>query len=324
MKTYELVKQIKDHERYRNSFMELAKAVFGLSFYSWYENGFWTDRYIPYALADGSRVAANASVNIIDTVWKGEKKRYIQIGTVMTHPDCRGQGLMRRIMENILEDWKERCDGIYLYANDSVLDFYPKFGFEKAQEYCYSIKAASAPLMDEGSVEAAALCAGEKAPELGVRNDRENEMENRFGWMRLNMDGEEARALLRGFYRQGNPYSALPMADNYGLLMFYCADFMKENVYYSPERNVICVASQVENRVYLSDVFGEPDCSLKELAQTLPFECYDTVVLGFTPKEPEGFFCEPLEEDDTTLFVFSEKENVFGKARVRMPELSRA
>lgn len=324
MQQYELVKQIKDHEIYRNSFMELAKAVFGLSFHAWYENGFWTDRYIPYTLADGGRVAANASVNIIDTVWKGEKKRYIQIGTVMTHPDYRGQGLMRRIMESILEDWKERCDGIYLYANDSVVDFYPKFGFEKAQEYCYSIEAASVPLMAEGSMGARALCAGEKAPEPDARNAGGNEMENRFGWRRLDMDREEARALLRELYRHSNPYSALPMADNYGLLMFYCADFMKECVYYNPNPGVICVAAQEEGTVFLMDVFGKTERSLKEFAATLPFERCDTVVLGFTPKEPEGFLCEPLEEDDTTLFVFAEKENVFGEARVRMPELSRA
>lgn len=312
MKTYELIRQVKDHEIYRNSFMELAEAVFGLSFRSWYENGFWTDKYVPYALVDGDKIAANASVNIIDTVWQGERKRYIQIGTVMTHPDHREQGLMRKIMEKILADWEERCDGIYLYANDSVLDFYPKFGFERAQEYGYRIEVDDVSLSSEKRSEAADM------------DGAGDESEIRPSWKRLNMGTQEARNLLLGFYRQSNPYSALPMLDNHGLLMFYCADFMKECVYYSPKVNAVCVASQEENTVYLSDVFGNPDCSLREFAAMLPFENYDAVALGFTPKETQGCICEKLMEEDTTLFVYRDKENVFGEAKVRMPELSHA
>lgn len=297
MKKYALLQQIKDHEIYRNSFMELAEEVFGLSFHAWYESGFWTDRYIPYAAADGERVVANASANIIDTVWQGERKRYIQIGTVMTHPDYRKQGLMKIILEKLIADWKDRCDGIYLYANDSVLDFYPKFGFEAAQEYGYSI----------------VLPGGKPG------SDHRADM-----WERLNMSEMEARKLLQRYYQRSNPLSALPMLENYGLLMFYCADFMKECVYYSRQRDVICVASRDGNTVYLSEVFGNPDCSLYELARELPFENYSTVVLGFTPKETEGFSAEKLEEEDTTLFVYRDGENIFREGCVRMPELSRA
>lgn len=46
-----------------------------------------------------------------------------------THKVC------RKLIEEVLKDWENNCDGIYLYANDTVLDFYPKFGFEKAKEY---------------------------------------------------------------------------------------------------------------------------------------------------------------------------------------------
>ena len=277
--------------------MELAEAVFGLSFRSWYENGFWTDRYIPYCLADGSRIVANASANVIDTLWQGERKRYIQIGTVMTHPAYRKRGLMKKIMERLLADWKGRCDGIYLYANDSVRDFYPKFGFETAQEYGHRID-----LLDGGQ---------EKKGQEGM-------------WRKLDMAAPKDRELLRSCYGRSNPYSALPMLDNEGLLMFYCADFMKECVYYSRRWDAVCVASGEGEAVYLSDVFGNPACSLYELAAGLPFENYASVVLGFTPKDDSHCICERLVEEDTTLFVFSSGENVFREGRLRMPELSRA
>lgn len=293
----EVLRQIREHEIYRNSFMELAEEVFGLSFRAWYENGFWTDRYIPYAMVDGERVIANASANIIDTDWRGKRKRYIQIGTVMTHPDRRKQGLMRITLETLLEDWKESCDGIYLYANDNVKDFYPGFGFEPAQEYGYRI----------------VLPDGKRA------SGRQTDM-----WERLNMSDGRARRLLKSYYGRLNPYCALPMLDNYGLLMFYCADFMKECVYYSRQLDAVCVAAQEGNTVKLWEVFGNPGCSLKELAGKLPFDNYDEVVLGFTPVEAEGCICERLAEEDTTLFVYRDKENIFREGYVRMPELSRA
>ena len=63
------------------------------------------------------------------------------------HPGCRlvirkvlnnrGEGRidhMIQAMEWILQNWSDRCDGIYLFANDTVLDFYPKFGFLPAEE----------------------------------------------------------------------------------------------------------------------------------------------------------------------------------------------
>lgn len=81
---------------------------------------------------------ANVSVNIIDIEIQEQVKRYIQIGTVMTDCNYRNKGLSRKLMDKILQDWKDKCDAIYLYANDSVLDFYPKFGFIKAMEYQYS------------------------------------------------------------------------------------------------------------------------------------------------------------------------------------------
>lgn len=60
----------------------------------------------------------------------------------MTAEPYRKQGLIREIMQEIDKDYGEKADGFYLFANDSVLDFYPKFGYRKAKEYQYS-KAVS-------------------------------------------------------------------------------------------------------------------------------------------------------------------------------------
>lgn len=171
----------------------------------YYEAGYWTDKYLPYAIVDEGGVVANASVNIIDTVWHENPKRYIQIGTVMTKMAYRGKGLSRCIIEEILRDWRDKCDAVYLFANDTVLGFYPKFGFVKADEYQCTI-----PITSKGG------------------NAR-----------KMDMSRQEDRDLLKKYYEKSNPFSALPMIDNYGLLMFYCSAFMKDWVFYCEELDAV-------------------------------------------------------------------------------------
>ncbi len=132
---YIFTNSIKEDNALRRSYNSLAEKTFGLSFEEFYQNGYWTDKYIPYSLIDDGKVIANASVNILKSFYNGQEKRCIQIGTVMTDSDYRNQGLSRYLIERILSEWKETCDTMYLFANDSVLDFYPKFGFVKAVEY---------------------------------------------------------------------------------------------------------------------------------------------------------------------------------------------
>ena len=89
----------------------------------------------PYVLLDGGTVVASIAVNRMQTMWRGKGRSYIQLGTVMTDPQYRKQGLSRCLMEQVLRDYCRSCDAVYLFANDSALDFYPRFGFERAVEY---------------------------------------------------------------------------------------------------------------------------------------------------------------------------------------------
>ncbi|MCI8623076.1 MAG: GNAT family N-acetyltransferase [Provencibacterium sp.] len=177
-----ICKQVAARPEIRSSFFHLAQKVFGLSFEGWYEAGYWSESYQPYAWVEEGRVVANVSVNRIDLTWQGEPRRYIQLGTVMADPQYRGRGHARRLMETVLEEWRGRCDALYLFANRTVLDFYPKFQFVRAAERQYTL-----PLRP---------CAR--------------------GCRRLDMKREEDRAALLAHYRRSNPYSAFPMVGNGG------------------------------------------------------------------------------------------------------------
>ena len=284
----ELDKHIRDNAARRESFMALAERVFGLSFREWYAGGWWSERYRPYVLAHGDRVLACIAVNVMDTAWRGKDRRYIQLGTVMTDPACRGQGLSRRLMEAVLADWEDACDGIYLFANETVLEFYPRFGFERAAEYEWTL-----PVRQE-----AGPC------------------------RRLDMDSAADRERLRRAYDRGSPYAALPARNNFGLLMFYAGSVYKEAVYYMEDWDMAAVAARNEGRLICLDVFGGGQVPLAAVLARLARGKED-VTLGFAPPNGTGAAVRPLGGDDA-LFVLRGKENPLREGRLRFPALSHA
>ncbi len=287
---YIFTKNVRVDEQVRKSFNALALSTFGIDFEFWYQNGYWGDSYIPYALMDGETVVSNISVNIIKTTWKNQVKRYIQLGTVMTDEKYRGKGLSRFLMKKVLEDWRDNCDAVYLFANDSVLDFYPKLGFQKAQEYQY------------------------------LKSVRKKE-----GMLKkLDMSLIEDRTLLLEMYRLSNPFSALPMESNEGLLMFYCSQFMKESIYYAENFEAVVIAGYDGEKMVCYDIFGLNNYPIDDILCTMAHQDTKIAILGFTPNQIDGFQITELKEDNTTLFMLGGKENLFKENQLMFPLLSHA
>ncbi|HYK73491.1 MAG TPA: GNAT family N-acetyltransferase, partial [Pseudoneobacillus sp.] len=133
MQEVSFVKGYQHDEKLRKSFNLLATLIFGIEFESWYQKGYWRDKYIPYSFVVQDQVVANVSVNLIDMTINNSEKSAVQIGTVMTHPDHRGKGYSQLLMNKVLTDYAN-ADLFYLFANETVLDFYPKFGFQRMAE----------------------------------------------------------------------------------------------------------------------------------------------------------------------------------------------
>lgn len=286
---WKIEKDIRNNNILREEFMELAIKTFNLDFHNWWENGFWEDKYIPYVMTDGRQVIANVSVNIMDMVQDGEPKRYIQLGTVMTAPEFRRQGFSRQLMEAVLDDWKDRCSGVYLFANDSVLEFYPRFGFKKAEEYQVSLDISPKPGRTR----------------------------------RLDMSSPKDVQELFRYYKKGSPHSRFSMADNEGLLAFYCTGFLKGNVYILPEFDAAAVAERDGSSCICYDIFSDGKAELKDILEVLAVPETKRAVLGFTPKVPIGK-AELLEEEDTTLFILDGKGDLLQGGRMMFPLLSHA
>lgn len=288
--SYTFNNQIRDNEALRHSLNALAQETFDLSFESWYNAGYWGGQYLPYTLCDGDKVVANVSVNTIDTLWQGAPKRCVQLGTVMTAPAYRKQGLARYLMRRVLDDWTQQCDMIYLYANDSVTEFYPQFGFAPAQEYMAKLVMTASP--------------------------------GKVG--RLDMQNPADVNLLRRCYQYSNPFSALPMVNNWGLLMFYCAAFMQGCLYYVKEYDAVMIAEQQQNGLLVYDIFCKKGTTLQQIIGPLLTAPTQAVSFGFGLQNPPQGSVYALQQEDTTLFVLQGKENYLNGNQTMFPLLSHA
>lgn len=289
---YCLVSNFQDEAPLRHGFNDLAKDTFNLDFEDYYKNGYWNSSYIPYALVDNGKVVANVSANILDFFVCGDMKRYIQIGTVMTDKAYRGRGLGRYLLEMVISEWRDKSDLVYLFANDTVLDFYPKFGFVNKLEYQYAKSITS----------------------------RQTSATAR----RLDMDEPKNRDLLFRLSNSTRPFSKLTALQNTGIVMFYATSFIKDDFYYIENLDAAVFARYEGNTLYLNDIFSPCDISVEQVIFAMAKCETDNIVLGFTPVDTDGYCCRLYLQEDDTLFVLSNGKSVFDTHKLMLPILSHA
>lgn len=236
------------------------------------------------------RVAANVSVNRTDMLWKGSRKRLIQLGTVMTKESYRNRGLIRRLMEEIIKDFEAEADGIYLFANDSVLDFYPKFGFRKAVEWQYSKKIFG----------------------TGEEIVRRAPMENSEDW----------KVLIKAI-ESSVPQGKFELTDNSDLIMFYVSKFMQDNVYYLSEQQAYVIAEPQGDELILYNIFAPKRIDPETVAKAFGNKI-QKLSLCFVPWENTGYEKELLCKEDNTFFVKGELFEEFEREQLRFPDLAHA
>lgn len=286
-----IIKNYRSQNDLRHSFNELAGKTFdGLNFEAWYQNGYWGDRYNPHSIVVNDKVIANVSVNFIDFMWNGQLKHFIQLGTVMTEESFRNQGLIRRIMNEIDQQYGQTVDGFYLFASDSVLDFYPKFGFRKAKEYCYTKPFSTSQ-----------KCSVTQVP-----------MQNKEDWNKLTSAMEQSIL-----------YSRFAMINNDNLIMFYITGFMHENVYYDHKHDAYVIAEIEDHTLFVYNIFSQKECPPDDIYASFGSDIHK-IALGFTPLDNTGYTISEFREEDCTLFIKGEAFDVFEQDQLIFPTLSHA
>ena len=288
-KKYQLLSEFRDEKEIREQFYELPKTMFYLDFKPWYEAGYWGDQYNPHCLLDNGRPVSNISVYHQKFMIDGEEKHLIQIGGVCTYEEYRNQGLSRCIMEEIIEEYKDQCDGIFLMANDSVLDFYPKFGFKESKEHQY-----------------VTYC---------------KEVSQNEHVRKLDPENEDDCKLVMEKMKEVNAHIQLATVNQSELAMLYWKILKITEFYYIEELAVVAAMKCDENQVLIDNIYG--NVPIDEVITALCNKENTKFILGFKPIELNTYEVEVFKEEDCTLFILNkELKSTFDTKQLKFPVIS--
>ncbi len=283
----QLIQNYMEDRAKRQALNELTQQVFGFDFEGWVTGGYYEGDYIPYSLEEDGRLIANVSVNRMEFLQNGERKHYIQLGTVMTRPDCRGKGYARALMERVLEQYRGKCDGIYLFGNLDALGFYDRLGFRRGLQYRYTLR--------------------QKPERLGSP-----------------FRPAEDKARYQALVRASGANAALEQVNKFGLQMFYTAGM--EDVWYCEELDCHIALERQGGEVCLQSVICPRIIPLAQILQRLP-EDYDGLTLGFAPRGEDAYLfdAEPYDgAGDYRLFYMGDDIKSIEAQKLYFPEFSHA
>lgn len=293
-KKYNYITNYKNNEVLRNSLHAQTQKIWKFDFEKWYKSGYWEDTCLLYSLFENNKIVSHITVSVIDFIILGEKKRFVQLGTVCTDEEYRKQGLNRFLLEKVIEKWKDNSDLIYLYANDSVLDYYPLFGFTPVNEY-QAIKKTEY-----------------KKSSLAVR--------------KMNIDNADDQKLLYDKAKNAISLFKVSMVDNAGQIMLYCNYFdkfsFKENLFYIESMNAVIIAEYNDKDLILYDILSTSDVEIDEVISTMTTNQTQNVIMHFMPIDSEKYEIKLLKEEDTTLFMMGNSKKLFETNNLIFPILS--
>lgn len=291
----ELIKGYMNDTMLRRKLNALTQKIFGFDFEGWVTKGYYQGDYIPYSFEDGSEIISNASANIMKFNQNGLERTYIQIGTVMTAEKHRNKGLASRLINMIINEYEENCDGIYLFGDLSAIEFYKKLGFKTMNQYAYSVKS--------------------NVINNSIRNG---------SFKRLNLSDEILRKKYLDYVSNSLVSSALDQTNKFGLQLFYTAE--PDNVYYSENLDCFIVAEFENETAVLQSILYKNCIPLEVIISEIPGDLA-FIKLGFTPLKKDAEICDSRVfngGDNYRLFYLGDKLESIEKEHLFFPALSHA
>lgn len=283
------------NKRYADALDQLSEANFSFTFRDYYNKGYFSEQMQFNSLMYGDEVVSHISVSQQPILYRGKSLNSVQLGTVMTAASFRKRGLSGLLMDKVLEEWDSKSDFIFLYANDSVLDYYPKFGFKPVKEY----KMVSDSYLFRNAEE-------RSYSSLDFKNKTDIELFDRV-------------------VSNAAPIYNLSFTNNRNLSFFYCDCFQafNEHMFYFREYDAIVIAYQKENTLTLLEVITtRKDVPYPAIINSLANESTERVELIFVVSDWTEFDVVEHKEDDSTLMVRKKGESIFETDRLCISTLS--
>ncbi|WP_367898048.1 GNAT family N-acetyltransferase [Leptospira sp. WS58.C1] len=273
------VSSYRDRSDLREKYFEFTpQALYGADFRPWFEKGGWSEKYHPNSLIDPEgKILSNVSVMEMDVLLLGDRRSAIQLGAVGTLPDYRKQGLSAKLIRTVLEKYSNSL--VFLFANDSVTDFYPKFGFRKVEEIWF--RAAY--------------------PESILGKGKKKH------YRILNPNFAQDVEILKRISSFSLPTTEIFGAMGYGsILLFYFLAGESFQFLYDDSENSILVIGREDKTLWIYDVLCDRRPDLEKLLASLGIPEAAEIRFGFSP-EKFDIRCEKFEAPfESPLFVKGE------------------
>ncbi|MBE0695584.1 MAG: GNAT family N-acetyltransferase [Anaerolineaceae bacterium] len=264
------INQFNSSSEYRAQLNDLLNEAFNLSLERWFSSWGWPVDYTCFSLIEDDHILANASVYRMDLLINGAEQEWLQLGGVATRKERRGEGLSRKLLEAVLAHYLEKP--FFLCANEHVLDFYPRFGFQRIPSWQPVLETRRLPVR------------------LGQMHGEMRQMQLSNPRVKEYLTG---RRCFSGFFDCTN---AVPIN------WFYLLEEYAGCIYEIPAMQTLLVAKQKGSTLNLLGVWPRQPLTFRELAPVLGFSGVNAIHFGFQPDWLEVDY-QMVEREDDPLFV---------------------
>jgi predicted N-acetyltransferase YhbS len=276
------------HDRFFNFDASIFKGG-GRTFFTWGARGGWVDGYDVFAVVVDDQIVSTVGRASMRYVINGEARNGYQLGAVATHAGHRNRGLARLLTNKVLGELDAPDQPVILFANPSVLDFYPRLGFRRLAQSGFIGHIDVRP-------------AGTLAPSLDVAIPTDR------AWLADHC----ARASAIG--------QRFAARDYYPALLFHLTREPRM-VFRLDLFGAVVIVRQDGDRLLIEDLLATRPFRLKD---ALPHVCVQpvrTLEFGFHPEDwwPDAE-SQPLDDDGSALFARGAAAEVEGP--IRFPDLA--
>ena len=274
-----------------NEYLNFIFQIFpGAKFLEWWERGFWKDNYKPYSIMESDKIISNVTATIMDVIISGKKYKAVQLGAVGTIAEYRMQGLSRILMDYVLKKFEAEADLFFLFANENVLGFYPKFGFKPLPEKIFQFES--------------------------------NIPKRKFSARKLNLSNFDDYNLLQVLIKERQHITEIFGAENYGALtMWHIFNSYKDSLYYLSGEDALIIKKEKKNEMHIRDIiYRKPFDTIPALSKIIESEIMNRIYYYFPPDKIIYPYDDAVDYN-SHLFIKSEIE--LSSGQLKFPETAK-
>jgi len=264
---------------YKEMINKLMLNTFQFSFEKWHQLNVWDDSYECYSIIRNKEIIANVSVTKMELIVDSKKIEALQMGAVATKKEYRNQGLSKQIINHIFERYPDTP--IFLFANDEVLEFYPKFGFEMLYE---------------------------KQPYIEFQSSSSTKKLSS-----LKISDAKIDSYIKGRYGYSNIFDC---TNAYTINWFHLVMQLENDIYEIPELDTMIIARKRGDILKIYDVVSKRNISFEDISKYLDFKDIRYIEFGFTP----DWLNAPYNIKDHKSSSYLHSSNLFIKGKLGISE----